>query len=31
MKKLFNNLPFRLRLGIIVGVILGRVVPESVM
>ena len=31
MKKLFNNLPFRLLLGIIVGVILGQVFPESVM
>ena len=25
MKKLFNNLPFRLLLGIIIGVILGQV------
>ena len=31
MKKLFNNLPFRLLLGIIIGVILGQVFPESVM
>ena len=31
MKKLFNTLPFRLLLGIIVGVILGQVFPESVM
>ena len=31
MKKLFDNLPFRLLLGIIVGVILGQVFPESVM
>ena len=31
MKKLFDNLPFRLLLGIIIGVILGQVFPESVM
>ena len=31
MKKLFNNLPFRLLLGIIIGVILGQIFPESVM
>lgn len=31
MKKLFANLPFRLLLGIIIGVILGQVFPESVM
>ena len=31
MKKLFNNLPFRLLLGIIIGVILGQVFPESIM
>ena len=31
MRKLFDNLPFRLLLGIIVGVILGQVFPESVM
>lgn len=31
MKKLFDNLPFRLLLGIIIGVILGQVSPESVM
>ena len=31
MKKLFNNLPFWLLLGIIIGVILGQVFPESVM
>ena len=31
MKKLFDNLPFRLLLGIIIGVILGLVFPESVM
>ena len=31
MKKLFDNLPFRLLLGIITGVILGQVFPESVM
>lgn len=31
MKKLFDNLPFRLLLGIIIGVILGWVFPESVM
>ena len=31
MKKLFNTLPFRLLLGIIIGVILGQVFPESVM
>ena len=31
MRKLFNNLPFRLLLGIIIGVILGQVFPESVM
>ena len=31
MRKLFDNLPFRLLLGIIIGVILGQVFPESVM
>ena len=31
MKKLFDNLPFRLLLGIIIGVILGQVFPESIM
>ena len=31
MKKLFDNLPFQLLLGIIIGVILGQVFPESVM
>lgn len=31
MKKLFDNLPFRLLLGIIIGVILGQVFSESVM
>lgn len=31
IKKLFDNLPFRLLLGIIIGVILGQVFPESVM
>ena len=31
MKKLFDSLPFRLLLGIIIGVILGQVFPESVM
>ena len=31
MKKLFNNLPFRLLLGIVIGVILGQIFPESVM
>lgn len=31
MKKLFDNLSFRLLLGIIIGVILGQVFPESVM
>lgn len=31
MKKLFDNLTFRLLLGIIIGVILGQVFPESVM
>ena len=31
MKKLFDNLPFRLLLDIIIGVILGQVFPESVM
>ena len=31
MKKLFDNLPVRLLLGIIIGVILGQVFPESVM
>lgn len=31
MKKLFDNLPLRLLLGIIIGVILGQVFPESVM
>ena len=31
MKKLFNNLPFRLLLGIAVGVLFGLVFPESVM
>ena len=31
MKKLFDNLQFRLLLGIIIGVILGQVFPESVM
>ena len=31
MRKLFDNLPFRLLLGIITGVILGQVFPESVM
>ena len=31
MKKLFDNLPFRLLLGIIIGVILGQIFPESVM
>lgn len=30
-EKLFDNLPFRLLLGIIIGVILGQVFPESVM
>lgn len=31
MKKLFSNLPFRLALGIIVGIILGRIFNESAM
>jgi len=31
MKKLFDSLPFRLLLGIFVGVVLGLVFPESVM
>ena len=31
MKKLFDNLPFRLLIGLILGVILGQVFPESVM
>ena len=31
MRKLFDTLPFRLLLGIIIGVILGQVFPESVM
>ena len=31
MRKLFDNLPFRLLLGIIIGVILGQVFPESIM
>ena len=31
MRKLFDNLPFRLLLGIIIGVILGQIFPESVM
>ena len=31
MRKLFDNLPFRLLLGIIIGAILGQVFPESVM
>ena len=31
MKKLFNSLPFRLLLGIFVGIILGQVFNESTM
>lgn len=31
MKKLFNSLPFRLLLGIVIGIVLGQCVPESVM
>ena len=31
MKKLLNNLPFRLLLGILVGILLGQFFPESAM
>lgn len=31
MKKLFNSLPFRLLLGILVGIILGQLFNESTM
>ena len=31
MKKLFSNLPFRLLLGIVVGIVLGRIFQESAM
>ena len=31
MKKLFNSLPFRLLLGIFVGIILGQIFNESTM
>ena len=31
MKKLLNNLPFRLLLGIVIGIILGQVFPLSFM
>ena len=31
MKKLFNSLPFRLLLGILVGIILGQIFNESTM
>ena len=31
MKKLFQNLPFRLALGIVIGIILGRILNESAM
>ncbi len=31
MKKLFDNLPFRLLLGMLIGIILGQVFNESTM